>query len=145
MRRPVCLEDNLNDNFSQRGVTFIEVLLVMLVLSFLILVINDIPSSIQSINKSRHQSMARDIANKEVETLRKTGYDNLTNGLVNFSDPNLSQLPYATATVDIENCPISVCTLSEKVKIVTVTVSWNESGPIKNVSMTTLIGEGGLN
>lgn len=135
----------INIKFNQKGVTLIEVVLVMICVMFLIVIINDIPPSISSINKSRHQDIAKNIVDKELETLRKQGYANLANGLVNFSDPNLTQLTTPTATVDIENCPSNICTLSEKIKNVVVTVTWHESGAIKNVQGTTLIGEGGLN
>ena len=144
MRNFFYSNDNLNKS-NQNGVTIIEVLLVIACLMFLVLIINNIPPSISSINKSRHQAIARDIVNKELETLRKQGYANLANGLVNFSDTNLTKLPTPSATVDIENCPVSICTLSEKLKSVVVTVTWYESGAIKNIQMTTLIGQGGLN
>lgn len=128
----------------ERGFTLIELVLGIAIIAFLVLIINSIPSSISTITRSRHISLASNIASKELESLRKQGFDNLANGNGSFSDSNLSSLPNSSASFSIEDCPGNVCTLGEHAKQITVSVSWNEPGENKTINLTTLVGEGGL-
>lgn len=128
----------------ERGASLIELVLVIAIIGFLVLIINSIPSSIANINRSRHISQARDVASKKLESLRKQGYSSLASGTGSFSDPALSSLPSSSTTYTIEDCPSSVCTNSEHVKQITAVVYWKEGQENKNVSLVTLVGEGGL-
>lgn len=128
----------------QKGVSFAELILVIAAVAFLGLIISNLPSSVATINKSRHASIAQEIATREVDYLRKQTYANLPNGINTFSDSNLSSLPGATATYEIKNCPAEICTSQEMVKQLEVKVSWKEGGDSKNVDLVTLIGEGGV-
>lgn len=121
--------------------------LVIAAVGFLALLIGNLPSSLSSINKSRHISEARDIAGKEIDSLRKLTYNglSLTGGPVDFIDPGLSNLPSATATYEVDGCPTDICTNDESVKEVKVNVNWDEQGDKKTVELTTLVAEGGLN
>lgn len=121
-----------------------EVVLVITVVAFLALIIASLPQSVSSINKNRHASIARDIAGKQVDYLRKQTYANLANGTTSFSDQNLTGLPQGAALYEVVDCPEEVCTSLENVKKVTVKVEWNESGDLKKVELVTLVGEGGL-
>lgn len=128
----------------QRGFSLIEIVVVVFLVAILALIIASLPQTVSSINKSRHASIARDIASKQVDYLRKQTYSNLPLGLNNFSDPNLSTLPQATATYEVSDCPLEVCAASEQLKEAVIRVSWNESGEPKNIELTTLIGQGGV-
>lgn len=129
---------------NQLGISMVEIVLVIATIVFLALTITSLPSAISSINKSRHASIAREITSREVEYLRKQTYANLPNGTSNFADPNLSNLPNYAATYEIIDCPVQICSSSEKIKKVTVKVSWNELTDRKDVTLVTMIGEGGV-
>jgi Tfp pilus assembly protein PilE len=135
---------NITSQNCQSGVTLIELILVVLTIAFLALLINNLPSSISSINKSRHASIARDIVTQKLDSLRKLTYTNLSNGTNDFTDPNLTNLPNSTAIYIVEDCPASICTSSEASKKVTVEVSWKESGDIKKIQLVTLVSDGGI-
>lgn len=128
----------------ERGVSLIELVLVIAAVGFLALLVSNLPSSISSINKSRHASLARDIAGKQIEYLRRLTYANLSEGAESFFDSGLSNLPGALATYEVEACSPEICPNQEGAKEVKVKVSWNESGDNKSVELTTIIGEGGL-
>lgn len=136
----------LNCPNKEKGSTLVEVVLVVLVVGFLALLITNIPSSMASINKSRHSSQAKDIANRQIDNLRKTGYEglNLTEEAVAFSDTDLINLPSANATYKVESCPETVCLSSENAKKVTVRIDWDEVGDEKSVELVTIVSEGGI-
>lgn len=124
----------------------IELVLVVAAIGFLALLIGNLPSSISSINHSRHLSLARDIASKEVDFLRKETYSGLTatTDPVPFTDPALGELSQPTAVYEVTDCSSEVCTNDEKIKNIKVKISWNEQGDKKTVELATLIAEGGL-
>lgn len=126
------------------GVSLVELVLVVAAVGFLALLVNNLPSSISSINKSRHASLARDVASKQIDYLRRQTYENLSLGTVAFSDSGLGNLPESSAVYEVEDCPVEVCTDLEDAKEVKVKVSWNESGDSKFVELVTIIGEGGV-
>jgi len=128
----------------QAGISLIELILVVAAVAFLVLLLANLPSAIASINKSRHASTARSIVNKQTDYLRKQTYTNLANGTNSFSDTALSSLRSAAGTYKIEDCPPAVCTASEEIKQITVTVSWNEMGDNKSIEVVTLVGKEGL-
>ncbi len=129
---------------NQHGMTILEVILVVLIICFLALLINNLPGAVKVISISHHSSVANDIAGKEIEYLRRQTYTNLVNGTNSFSDPNGDQLPQFSANYTVSDCPVSICTNNESVKDVQVKVSWVEQGNIRTVEMDTLISDGGL-
>lgn len=131
----------------QSGISYIEVLLAVFIIGFLVLVLNSLPPAVSSINRSRYTSVAKNVVMKRLEYIRKQNYSNLVNGtfyITKEMEPTLISLPSPVATYEINDCPITVCTSSETAKEVKVTVSWNESGKNQDVDMTTLISPGGL-
>lgn len=130
----------------QRGVSLIELILVVMAVAFLTLLLANLPSSVSSINKSRHTSLAKNIAGKKIESFRGQTFSTLLNETNSFTDPSLNKLPDGTAFYEVSPCPEDVCSieLTEKIKQLKVTVEWNESGDSKKVELITLIGEGGL-
>lgn len=139
-----CQKVKAENLCKQAGVSLVEVVLVLAIISALAFLINSFPSALASINKSRHTSIARDIASKKIDTLRKQTYDNLTNGSTAFTDSDLSSLPQSTAVYEINDCPESICDSSETVKEVGVVITWREPGNTEELKITTLVGKGGI-
>ncbi len=131
---------------SCKGFTLVEVMLAVAAVIFLGFLVMSLPSAISSINRSRHTSIAKDIASRQIEKLREQTYANLANGTSSFTDSDLDSLNQSSASYEIEDCPSSVCTDIGvyKLKQVKASVSWNELGDNKKVEMTTLVGEGGI-
>lgn len=129
---------------NQSGLSLLELILVIGLVSFLSLLLFNLPASIAAINKSIHQSVARDIANKKMGSLRKQAYTNLANGQSSFTDGSLQKLFQPSASFTIEDCPESICTTPLEAKKVTVTVLWKEATGNQRVDITTLIAKGGV-
>ncbi len=129
---------------NEKGVSLVELVLVVAAVGFLALLVNNLPSSISSINKSRHISLARDIAGKQMDYLRRQSFDNLSIGTEGFFDSGLATLNGASAVYQIDECNPEICTEGEEIKEVKVKISWNESGDNESVELFTIIGKGGL-
>lgn len=129
---------------NEKGVSLIELVLVVIAVAVLAILVASLPASITSIRNSGNTSLAKEIASKELDLLRKTQYDSLPNGNNSFSDSKLSGLLSGAASYEIADCPVSVCTSGELAKQVKVTVGWSESGKTKTVELTTLVSKGGL-
>lgn len=133
----------------ESGVSLIESLLVVVVIGSIVFLIANIPNALMLIGKSRHLSLAREIAVKQIEDKRAMNYANLVidNSLIN--DTRLSLLPGGSGTVEVSDCDPSVCTneeLNEElIKQVKATVSWMDNGKSQNLTIETMIGEGGIN
>lgn len=128
----------------EKGISLVELILVVVALGVLALLVAALPSSIQSIRNSGNTSQAREVASKQLDYLRKQTYANLSNGMNSFTDEDLLKLPSPTATYDIEDCPLEICTSGEIAKIIKVNVTWIESGNEKKLELQTLVSEGGL-
>lgn len=128
----------------EKGISLIELILVLVAIAVLAILVTSLPASIQSIRNSGNTSQAREIASKQLDYLRKQPYSNLINGINSFSDINLSKLPSPTAEYNIENCPAEVCTQGELAKQIKVTINWIEGGNVKKLELSTLVTEGGL-
>lgn len=129
---------------NNKGVTLIELLLVIALVGFLVLLIANLPNSINLIGKANHQSIALKIASKALEDKRGLQYANLANGEAALSDPRLLKLPSSGGLVLVEDCDPVVCASGETAKQVLVKVTWIENGKNQEVSLKTLISEGGL-
>ncbi|MCL4367048.1 hypothetical protein M1563_02675 [Patescibacteria group bacterium] len=140
----VFTAQNKHQKYLEQGVSVIELVLVTVIIAALALLVANLPSSVSSINRSRHSSIAKDIATRELEYLRKLSYDSLSNGTNNFTDPDLTSLPKSTASYTVNDCQEPACINGEKAKIVTVSVAWNESGDDKTVDLSTIVSQGGL-
>lgn len=127
-----------------KGFSLIELVLVVIVVAILAVLITSLPGAIQSIRKSGNTSTAREIVSKEMDTLRKQPYATLSNGSNSFTDSGLSTLPFSTATYEIEDCPIAICSLGEEAKTLKVEVDWIELGITRTVEFFTIITDGGL-
>ncbi len=132
----------MNYKQNNKGFSLIEILLVLLIIGFVVMLIFNLPPSINLIGSSRYNSLAKDIASKKIEDLRARGYENLASGA--FSDNGLNSLPSGFGEVVVEDCPVSICTNTEEVKQVTVKVKWLEGSEEETVELLTMIGEGGI-
>jgi hypothetical protein len=132
---------------NSKGTSLIELILVFGAVGFLILLLGNLPSSIGLIGKSRYQSVAREVAVKQIEDKRVIQFSNLAIGTENIVDSRLNALPSGAGTILVEPCDLSVCSQTEidRAKKLTVTVTWKEGSDNKEVKLKTLIGEGGLN
>ncbi len=137
---------------NESGVSLIESLLVIIVLSAIILLMANLPNALGLVNKSKHLSLAREIAVKQIEDKKATSYANLVPGTTNITvtvDPRMTSLPGSSGTVKVEDCDPLVspqfCPNSEHIKIITVTINWKDNNKPQTTSLNTFIGEGGLN
>jgi hypothetical protein len=110
----------------------------------IIIVLSNLTPTFNLLNTSSRENISRQIVSKKIEDMRALGYDNLANGTANFSDSRLLELPQASATTIIEDCPVDICANNEPIKQVTIQVKWTENSGQKDFSITTLIAKGGL-
>lgn len=130
---------------TEKGSSLVEVLLVVVVLGLIVILMGNLPSAMTLINKSKHLGLAREIATKQIEDKRQAVFSSLTNGSVSITDPRISQLPGSSGTVNVLDCDVSICTNSENVKQVTVTINWFEGSKGQQIIVKTLVGQDGLN
>lgn len=142
MSKVKCQKSKLR---SQHGFSLIEALLVVAIIGSVVFLIANIPNALMLIGKSRHESLAREIAVKQIEDKRTISYTNLVNDNSPISDTRLNLLPQGSGTVEVADCDSSICTQGENIKVVTVTVLWQDNEKLQTVSLTTMIGEGGIN
>ncbi|MCL5783886.1 MAG: hypothetical protein M1142_00825 [Patescibacteria group bacterium] len=128
----------------QAGVSLIEIVVIIVAVSFLSMIVSSMPLSISSIASSKHASIAKDVAERQLDYLRRQTYPLLANGTTVFSDASLGALSGASAFYDVQGCPAEICQNGEKAKQVSVTINWNEAGNNKTVNLTTLVGQGGV-
>jgi prepilin-type N-terminal cleavage/methylation domain-containing protein len=128
----------------EKGLSLIEVVVAIMAIGILAILIGSLPGAISSIGYSKNTSLAREIAGKKMDALRKQPYANLADGVTSFSDSSLTSLPQSSASFEIEPCPTDVCLHNEIAKKVTVKVIWKEKSNQKEADLTTLITEGGL-
>lgn len=129
----------------ERGVSLIESILVVAVVGFTIILLANLPNAIGLVNKSRHLSLAREIAAKEIEDRRNISYINLVNDETAITDSRISLLPSGNGQVIVTDCDPLICANLEDIKQVTVTLQWKEGSKDQSVSLKTFIGEGGIN
>lgn len=129
----------------QRGVSLIESLLVIVIIGSIVFLIASLPNSLMLVGKSRHISLAREIAVKQIEDKRNINYSNLVNDNSVITDSRLGLLPMGSGTVEVLDCDPSVCSNGEHTKQVTVTVFWKDNDKTQTIILKTMIGEGGIN
>lgn len=129
----------------QKGVTLIELLLVVVAVGFLVVLLASIPNSLNLVSKSRHESLAREILTKQIEDQRALQYANLGNGTTSITDSRLPLLSAGSGTILIEDCDtVNICKNNEVAKQVTVTVVWKGGGKDQKLELKTIIAQGGL-
>ncbi len=101
---------------NERGVSLIESLLVVVVLGSIVFLISSIPNSLMLVGKSRHASLAREIAVKQIEDKRNISYVNLVNDNSPIIDSRLSLMPEGLGSVVVSDCDPVICTNGENIK-----------------------------
>lgn len=133
-----------NKKITQSGVTFIELIIAVGVLTVGILTLYLVIIYGVSINrKSKNLALSYEIANREMETVRNTPYANLinqTDGNFYSGNTDLDKLPSGTGALTIENYQDS-----DEIKKIIVEVSWQELSIIKTTTIVTLATVGGIN
>lgn len=129
----------------QKGVSFIELILVVVIIASTVLLLASLPNAFLLINKSRHLSLAKEIASKQIEDKRGISFSNLVNDSLPISDPRINLLPSGSGTIIVSDCDVSICIYSENIKKVTATVSWKDNNKTQSISLDTFIGVGGIN
>lgn len=129
----------------QKGASLIEVLMVVVLMGVIVILLANLPNAMNLISKSNHLSIAREIAAKQIEDKRAINYANLVNGTVEIVDSRISLLPSGAGSVLIEDCPVEICTNSEHIKQISVTISWKSNNKTQTTNIKTFIAEGGLN
>lgn len=129
----------------QQGYSLIELLLVIIVIGTSVFLLANLPNALNLITKSNHMSLAREIASKQIEDKRSINYANLVNDTSNISDLRLPLLPSSFGTVTVEDCDATICTNSEHIKKIIVTINWKDNNKDQKVTLNTFIGEGGIN
>lgn len=129
----------------ESGVSLIETLLVVVVIGSIVFLIANIPNALMLIGKSKHVSLAREIAVKQVEDKRNINFTNLVNDSSQINDSRLSLLPESSGNIQVLDCDPVVCTNGEQIKQIIVTVNWKDNNKAQNVTLSTMIGEGGIN
>ncbi len=130
---------------SESGVSLIESLLVVVIMGLIVFLFASIPNSLMLITKSRHASLAREIAVKQIEDKRTINYSNLVNDSSPIIDGRLSSLPGSSGTVTVADCDPIICTNGEHIKQIVVLVNWSDNEKTQSITLKTMIGEGGIN
>lgn len=130
---------------SQLGFSLVESLLEIVIVGIIVVLLANLPNALGLISKSKHISLAREIAAKQLEDERDIKYNKLVNGSSPIVDSRLSLLPQGSGTVIVSDCNSPICTNGEHIKQVTSIINWQDNSKLQTVNLETMIGERGLN
>lgn len=128
-----------------KGFSLVEIILVVATVGFIVILMANLPNALGLIAKARHISLAKETAAKQIEDKRAVTYTNLVNGTTPITDTRISLLPQGSGIVDVADCSPQICTNSEEVKHIKVTVLWMDNQKEQTIILETFIGKGGLN
>ncbi len=130
----------LQSNNSKRGFSFIEMIIVIVMLG--VLASGIFPLFIRAIalnKKAKNKLIAYQVAQKEIETLRNTDFGSIyTSGFV------VDEIPSGYGTITVDN-DIDDDGEVDEIKEITAQVIWQEEGGIKNINFTTYVAKHGIN
>lgn len=130
---------------SERGVSLIESLMVLVSVGAIVVLMANLPNAMGLIERSKHLSLAREIAAKQIEDKRAINFANLVTDTTPISDTRINLLPQGSGTVIVTDCDPLICTNGEHLKRIQVTISWKDNNKTQTINLDTFIGEGGLN
>ena len=123
---------------NQKGFSLAEIIVaIFMVLVLFSLAIMEV-RALEISRTQRYEDVAYHVANKEMESLRATAFDNLPPS-GSISDTNLSQIPSGLGSFTVSDY-----SGYSGMKEIIVTVSWDD-GANKSVVIRTLAGTGGIN
>lgn len=128
----------------EKGISLLELLTVVVMVGMIITLLANIPNALSLMSKSSHLSIVREIITKQIEDKRAIGFANLVNGSQNITDTQISKLPSGIGTIDVQDCPLSICTNGEHLKAIIVTVNWTDNSKTQSTKLNTFIGEAGI-
>lgn len=129
---------HISRNTYQAGMTLIEVVISMFMISVLLVFYISALNSVALTRKQTYRDIAYHAANKQMEVLRNTAYASLPpSGAI--SDSLLAQIPSGAGNYTVDAYPGF-----SGMKELVVTVTWND-GQAKSVVLKTLAGTGGIN
>lgn len=134
----------VSQKLNLKGFSLVEIIIGIFIVGLIVLVVGNIPNAINLVTSSQSDSKIREIAAKKMEDIRLLGYDSLANGTTPINDSRLDSLANSSAHTVIGDCPASVCSGSEAIKEVKITISWSEKGEPKTYQLVTLVGKDGL-
>lgn len=136
---------SLKNELDQKGFSLIDSILAVVIVSSIVFLLANIPNAILLISKSKHLSIAKEIATKAIEDKRSMDYSNIINSNnTPVSDERVGLLPSGSAFITITDCGITLCPNSEVVKTLSVVINWNEAGKQNKYKIDTLISEEGF-
>lgn len=126
--------------YAEDGFTLVELLVTIIVIGVVFAGLSNIFISIQrSQVQTSYLESATKAAQREIESLRNSNYNNLTAGqTIDFSPDLPSTMPNGSTGV------VNVTEPSTGIKRVDVTVTYTYGGDTRNVSLSSLIGVIGI-
>jgi len=125
---------------SSRGFTLVEVILSIFLLFIVFIAFAAMNQTVRFTNRGRFDDIGRSIAIEHLEMYRATGFNALPDGVVEIEDPGLELLPQGSAAASFSDYGSTDSGLVE----VVVTVNWIDKGVPRDVSLTTLLTNGGV-
>lgn len=141
--QPACRQGRSKLGFSglaHRGFTIIEMIITIALMGALVSGIFPLFTKGIALNKkAKNKLIAYQRAQKEIETLRGTNFDSISNS--NFS---VGELPMGSGQITVDG-DFDNDGGDDEIKEVLVTINWQEENATKNVALTTYIAQHGLN
>jgi Tfp pilus assembly protein PilV len=135
---PARIDSQKLKHKGQKGFSLLELLIAFFLITVTVFVFLKTTDTLGRITRGKHQTTAYHIASKKIEEFRNSSFASLPSSGP-FSDPQLSSIPQGSGTITVDNYQSST-----KIKQITVAVSWLEQSAPRQISLSTLISEGGL-
>lgn len=120
----------------ERGYSLVEVMVAVSLLSaVLIPIVLILSSSATSMSASSNRSVASNLAQEKMEELRNTLYDSIVNAT---DSKTVNRVTFTRETSVMVAPPELGVATDASVKKITITVSWQEDGKIRSISLVTI-------
>lgn len=135
----VTLPNSLQ-NAKQNGFTLLEIVISVGLLALLFGFYNLMVETVLFTNRGRFDDIGRSVAVEQLEIARSIDFGLLDNGSVAISDDDLDLLPQGSGTMVVADYGSA----DSGIKEVVVSVNWVDRGITRDVTLTTLITDGGV-
>lgn len=130
---------------NQNGFSLVDSMLAVVIVSSIVFLLANIPNAISLISRSKHLSLAKEIATKAIEDKRSMDYSNIVNNNnAPLDDTRVGLLPSGSAYITVADCGVTICPNAEVAKTVSVVVNWKEAGKENKYKIDTLISQEGF-